>query len=218
MEFLTRKDWLEARQHGISGTGAASIMGLNPYITNAEYWELKTGRRQEDDISEKSFVKYGLAAESPLIELFKIDFPEYEVKHKDFDLRIHKEKSFLIGSLDGELTEKRTGRKGILEIKTTNILQSMQKEKWKDGLPNNYFYQTLHYLLVTGYDFVVLKAQLKRIYKDEQGRDDVRLDTKHYYYERDEVIEILKELEQKETEFWNNYILADIRPPLLLCF
>lgn len=30
-------------------------------------------------------------------------------------------------SLDGELTDQ-DGRKGILEIKTTNILQSMQRE------------------------------------------------------------------------------------------
>lgn len=218
MDFETKKDWLEARKHGISGTGASAILGLNPYITNAEYWELKTGRRKEPDISDKPFIKYGLAAENPLIELFALDFPEYEVMHKDWDLRTHKEKPFLIGSLDGELTERSTGRKGILEIKTTNILQSMHREKWKDGLPDNYFYQTLHYMLVTSYDFCVLKAQLKRVYRDEQGRDDVKLDTRHYYYERDEVLDIMAELEAKETEFWHKNIVADVRPPLLLNF
>ena len=34
-------------------------------------------------------------------------------------------------SLDGELTDQ-DGRKGILEIKTTNILQSMQRENGND--------------------------------------------------------------------------------------
>ena len=50
-------------------------------------------------------------------------------------------------SLDGELVDQ-DGRKGILEIKTTNILQSMQYEKWKDRIPDNYYIQVLHYLLL----------------------------------------------------------------------
>ena len=215
-EGITRKEWLELRKKGISGTGASAVMGYNPYLTNVEYWELLTGRKQAEDISHKPCVQYGLAAEAPLIELFKLDFPKYQVTHKDYDLRVHQEKPFLLGSIDGELLEIATGRKGILEIKTTNILQSMQKEKWRDGLPMNYFYQVLHYLLVTGFEFVELKAQLKRVYKQDDGKDDVRLDTRHYSFERDEVNELLVELEAKETEFWERYIIPDIRPPLLL--
>ena len=60
-------------------------------------------------------------------------------------------------SLDGELTDQ-DGRKGILEIKTTNILQSMQREKWRDQIPDNYYIQVLHYLLVTEYEFVGAKG------------------------------------------------------------
>ena len=79
-------------------------------------------------------------------------------------------------------------------------------------IPENYLYQTLHYLLVTGYDFVVLKAQLKRVYEG----NDVRLDTRHYYFERKDVEVLLADLLEKELHFWNEYVLKDVRPPLIL--
>ena len=212
MSEMSRIEWLEKRKSGITGTGASAIVGKNPYKSNIDYWEEKTGRRVEPDISDKDFVQYGQRAEEHLIALFALDFPQYEVIHKDFDLRVHPKYPFLIGSLDGELTEKETGRKGILEIKTTNILQSRQYEKWNDMIPENYLYQTLHYLLVTGYDFVVLKAQLKRVYDG----NDVRLDTQHYYFERKDVEVLLADLLERELHFWNEYVLKDVRPPLIL--
>ena len=76
-------------------------------------------------------MKYGTEAEEYLRELFKLDFPEYEVSHEENTIIKHKEYPFLFASLDGQLVNKETGELGILEIKTTNILQSMQKEKWK---------------------------------------------------------------------------------------
>ena len=86
-------------------------------------------------------------------------------------------------SLDGELVDN-DGRLGILEIKTTNILQSMQREKWRDRIPDNYFCQVLHYLAVTEYDFAVLKAQLKSDWGGE-----LRITIKHYLIERKDVEE-----------------------------
>jgi len=117
----------------------------------------------------------------------------------------------LFASLDGQLVNKETGELGILEIKTTNILQSMQKEKWKDKIPDNYYCQILHYLNVTGYSFVVLKAQLKYDYDG-----DIRLETKHYKIMREDVEEDIKLLVEKEIEFWTKYVETDKRPPLLL--
>ena len=48
----------------------------------------------------------------------------------------------------------------------------MHREKWNDRIPDNYYIQCLHYLLATGWDFAILKAQLKTVYSDE-----VRLNT-----------------------------------------
>ena len=99
---------------------------------------------------------------------------------------------------------------GVLEIKTTEILKSMQKEKWKDKVPDNYYIQLIHNMMVTEFDFAILKAQLKYSYNN-----DVFLHTRHYRIDRDDVLEDIELLSSKESEFWE-YIKSDTRPPLVL--
>ena len=206
-----REEWLEERKKGIGGSDAAVILGLNPYKNNIRLWEEKTGKVQAEDISDKPYVKYGTQAEDLLRELFKLDFPQYEVSHDENTIIKHPKYPFLFASLDGQLVDKETGELGILEIKTTNILQSMQKEKWKEKIPDNYFCQVLHYLNVTGYSFAILKAQLKY---DFDG--DIKLETRHYKINRCDFEEDIKELEKAEVEFWTKYVEKDIQPPLEL--
>ena len=186
-------------------------MGLNPYKNNVQLWEEKTRRKEAEDISDKPYVQYGTNAENLLRELFKLDFPQYEVQHEENQIIKHSKYNFLFASLDGTLINKETGEMGILEIKTTNILQSMQKEKWKDRIPDNYFCQVLHYLNVTGYSFAILKAQLKFDYDG-----DIVLHTRHYYIDRKDVEQDIKLLEKKEIDFWNEYVVKDKMPPLEL--
>lgn len=207
---MNREQWLEERKKGIGGSDAATILGLNPYKTNIELWEEKKGIKEAQDISDKPYVKYGTNAEELLRELFKLDFPEYEVSHQENTIIKHPKYPFLFASLDGQLVNKETGELGILEIKTTNILQSMQKEKWKDKIPDNYYCQVLHYLNVTGYSFAVLKAQLKYDYAG-----DIKLETRHYTILRKDVEEDIKMLEEKEIEFWK-YVESNKMPPLIL--
>lgn len=208
---MTKLEWLEERKKGIGGSDASAILGRNPYKTNIDLWKEKTGKKEAEDISDKEYVKYGTEAEEHLRELFKLDYPQYEVKHNENTMIWDKEYPFLFASLDGELIEKETGELGILEIKTTNILQSMQKEKWNDKIPDNYYIQILHYLMVTNYSFVVLKAQLKYNYNGE-----IRLNTKHYFINRKDVEEDIKYLRKREIEFWQEYVLKDKEPPLML--
>ena len=86
----------------------------------------------------------------------------------------------------------------------------MQKEKWNQKIPDNYYVQILHYLMVTEFDFAVLKAQLKTVF------DGVPyLQTKHYFIERAEVEADIKYLENSEKEFWK-MVQEKKRPPLLL--
>lgn len=209
--MLSKEEWLEERKKGIGGSDAAVILGLNPYKTNIRLWEEKTGRKEAENISDKSYVKYGTQAENFLRELFRLDYPKYEVKHQENMIIKHPKYPFLFASLDGQLVDKETGELGILEIKTTNILQRMQKEKWKDKIPDNYFCQVLHYLNVTGHSFAILKAQLKY---DFNG--DIKLETRHYKINRNDYEEDIKILEKKEIEFWIKYVEKDIQPPLIL--
>lgn len=197
IQFDSMEEWLVNRK-GIGGSDASAILGLNPYKTNQELWMEKKGQMSPADISDKPYVKYGNDAEPLLRALFALDYPEYKVEYYDNNMIINKKYPWAHASLDGELMNP-DGRRGILEIKTTNILQSMQWEKWDNRIPDNYYIQVLHYLLVTEYDFVVLKAQLKRVRDGE-----VRLTTKHYRIEREEVLSDIKMLKEEEEAFWHS--------------
>ncbi len=205
----SREEWLAARRNYIGGSDASAVLGMNPYKTNIQLWEEKVGMAVPEDISEKPYVIYGHQAEPLLRELFALDYPEYVVDYVDNNLWLNDKFPFAHASLDGWLTDQ-NGRKGILEIKTTNILQSMQKEKWKDRIPDNYFIQVLHYLMVTGFDFAVLKAQLKFDFGGE-----IMCQVKHYKIERAEVEEDIKFLESSEQNFWK-LVQEQKRPGLLL--
>lgn len=208
---MNKEEWLEERKKGIGGSDAAVIVGKNPYKTTIDLWEEKLGIKEAEDISDKPYVQYGTNAEEYLRELFKLDFPKYQVAHEEYSIIRHPEYPFLFASLDGQLVNKETGELGILEIKTSEILKSMQKEKWKDGIPDNYYCQVLHYLYVTGYSFAILKAQLKYNYDG-----DIKLETRHYYIDRKDVEDDIKYLSEKEIEFWNNFVIPKKQPPLLL--
>lgn len=209
LQLKSREEWLEKRKNRIGGSEASCILGMNPYKSNVELWEEKTGKAEAKDISEKPYVLYGNKAEEHLRELFKLDFPEYDVGYIENNMFLNDRYPFAHASLDGWLTDK-DGRKGILEIKTTNILQSMQKEKWKDRIPDNYYLQVLHYLLVTEFDFAILKAQLKFDYKE-----GIMLNTRHYTIERSEVEEDIEFLKKAEIEFFE-MVQADKKPALIL--
>lgn len=203
-----RTEWLASRTR-IGGSDASCIVGMNPYRSNVDLWLIKTGQMQADDISDKPYVKYGTEAEYHLRELFKLDFPEYEVFYEENNMWSNSKYPFAHASLDGWLKDQ-DGRNGILEIKTTNILQSMQKEKWDHRIPDNYYIQCLWYLAVTEFDFVVLKAQLKSEFKG-----DVYLQTRHYKFEKADVQEDIDYLMQQGAEFWK-HVQNRTRPGLIL--
>ena len=208
IQFDSFDKWLDAR-HGIGGSDASAVIGKNPYKSNQDLWMEKTGRAIPPDISGKDYVEYGHKAEPLLRELFALDYPEYKVEYFEDNMIRNEKYPWAHASLDGELTDQ-NGRKGILEIKTTNILQSIQRVKWNDRIPDNYYIQILHYLLVTEYEFVALRAQLKSTW---QGQ--TRLNTRDYHIERSEVEEDIEFLKQEERKFWR-MVEADQKPALIL--
>lgn len=212
IEMITlssRDEWLKNRKNGIGGSEISAVIGQNPYMTNIELWELKTGRRQPEDISDKPCIQYGHQAEMHLRGLFRLDYPQYTVDYVDNNSWTNSKYPWALASLDGWLTDE-NGRKGVLEIKTTEILQSMQKEKWNQRIPNNYYCQVLFYMAVVEADFAVLKAQLKTVFEGVPY-----LQTKHYHIEREEVQGDIDYLMKKGAEFFE-YIKNDKRPPLVL--
>lgn len=183
-------------------------MGISPWKNKVQLWEEKTGKKEPKDISDKPNVIYGKKMEPILREAFAVKNPKYEVIHNEYEIIKHPKYPFLFASLDGQLVDKETGEMGILEIKTTTILQSSHKETWKNGIPLTYLYQVLHYLNVTGFTFAKLFAELK--YKEDYQA------IRTYDIDRKDFENTIKDLEQKEIKFWKNYVEKDIRPPLEL--
>lgn len=209
LTFPNRAEWLKARKNYIGGSDASAVVGMNPYKSNVDLWLEKTGQIIPEDISDKPYVKYGQEAEHHLRELFKLDYPEYQVFYEENNMFLNDKYPWGHYSADGWLIDK-DDRKGILEIKTTEILQSQQKEKWNHQIPDNYYIQTLHGLLIMEADFVILKAQLKTVF------DGVPyLQTKHYPIERAEVEEDIRYLAREESTFWR-YVEQGKQPPLKL--
>lgn len=204
-----REDWLKHRTK-IGGSDASAILGKNPYKTNVELWKDKAFHLMPEDISDKPYVKYGTEAEKYLRELFKMDYPQYEMFYEENNMWTNDAYPFAHASLDGWLKDE-AGRMGVWECKTTNILQSRQKEKWDHRLPENYYIQILHYLMVTEFEFVELKAQLKSVFSD----GTVYLQTRHYHIERSDVEVDIEYLADEERKFWT--CVENMKaPPLVL--
>ena len=184
-------------------------MGLNPYKDNVALWEEKMGLTVPDDISDRPYVRYGAEAEAYLRGMFALDFPEYRVEYSENNMYLNTRYPWMHASLDGVLVDP-AGRHGVLEIKTTEILQGSQRVKWEDRIPDNYYCQVLHYLAVTEYEFAVLKAQLKR----GTGMD-TRIEIRHYLIERSEVGEDIQALVEAEKRMYD-CIRSGRRPDLIL--
>lgn len=211
LEADAREGWLQLREGGIGGSDAAAILGLKPGKTNRDLYLEKTTGKKGEDISGLPFVQYGIQAEAHIRALFALDFPEYEVTHHDHRVLRSKAHPFLLASLDGELTDARDQRKGVLEIKTANILSKAQGQEWRGRIPANYYVQVLHYLLVTGWDFAVLCAHLRYDF----GLGDRSTSVRHYHIDRQDVEADMAYLLEEETKFWR-CVQERKMPPLVV--
>lgn len=197
--LANRSEWLKHRKNYIGGSDASSILGLNPWRSNVELWQEKTGAVESADISSKPYVQYGIAAEPILRELFKLNYPQYRMEYVENWSHVNDRIPWAAASLDGELTEIATGRKGIWECKTTEIVSSMSKEKWAGKLPDNYFCQLLHYLMVReDCEFAHLTALLTFKHDEKELYQQI----KNYHIERHEVQDQIDYLMEEEKKFW----------------
>ena len=193
-----RETWLEHRKLGLGGSDIASVIGKNPWKSNQELWREKVGIKPAKDLSGNEWVQYGHDAEPLLRSLFALDFPEYEVIYTENNSYRNDKYPWALASVDG-LLKDRERRLGILEIKTSNIIQPYDWDKWRDKIPDNYYCQVLFYMAVLEADFAVLKAQLRR-----RGTDGLRIKTNHYFMERSEVEEDIKYLMSAGEKFWES--------------
>lgn len=206
--FKTTAEWLKERKSYIGGSDAGCIMGCNKYRNNVDLFLEKTGQKRKYFETNDS-IEYGKKAESLLRELFILDYPQYKVGYVDNNIFLNTKYPFAHASLDSWLLDKETNQMGILEIKTTTIQNKLMSEEWKDNIPYSYYCQVLHYLMVTEFDFAIVKAQLKYNY------NNLFLKTLHFRIDRKNVLKDIEYLKEQEIKFYE-YIKTNTIPPLVL--
>ena len=183
-----RDAWLKLRTMGIGGSDAGTIVGDNPWKSPYALWLEKTGQLVPEDISGTDPVYWGTTLE--------------DIVAKEFTKRTGKrvrrcgtmqsnDVPWMLANVDRLVI----GEKAGLECKTTNAFNI---KAWQDdGLPNAYYWQCQHYMMVTGlptwYIAVLIGGQ-------------------HYDYKcvprNDDDIDYLA---QKEEEFWDR--VQTMTPP-----
>ena len=206
--FKNREDWLAFRLYGIGGSDSSCVVGLNPWKSNRELWIEKVNKVYEE-IEDNDAMEYGREAEELIRGLFALkNKNKFVVYHTPLTILTNNEYPFLMYSPDGLLTEIETEKVGIWECKTGKG----NREKWDNGkMPDNYFIQCLHGLIVSGYDFVILTAELEYVDKDGQPY----YLTKDYRIDRENYLDDLIYLKGKELDFWES-VVHKIEPKLLL--
>lgn len=222
-EYKNKSEWHKLRGGGIGGSDAAIIMGYSNWHTNNELWQQKVYGivKENDDLEDNEMIVYGKTTEDALRTLFQAKFVEYLKVTNTKEVLLRKDKPYLRASLDGEIEvikdfvflgadereyKLKQGMRGIWENKTSYM---PRKEKWDKQIPMQYFCQIIHYLNVTGYDFVIVSVE-----KYYQGGSSIII---HFCFMRNEKLTDLKILEREEDKFWDMVVRKE-EPPLKIKF
>ena len=187
---------LKDRQSGFGGSDAASVLGVNPFMTALELYESKVYEITEvgemTPQMERGVVLEPIAADRYALETGRTIVEREQKRHPDYP--------FMIGNVDREIIEGiNVDSPGILEIKCPS-LQIMAKVK-AHGLEDYMMVQLQHYLAVYRYNwgsFALFNAE--------------RMDLINFDLEADQ--EFIAMLIEKEFEFWTKYVSPRIPPPV----
>lgn len=158
---MDRVEWLAWRRAGIGASDAPIVMGVSPWSTPYELWCDKTSTETPVDSSSWATDRGN--------ELEPMARADYELMHgldMPVVLAVHADYPFLRASLDGYNAE----HKIILEIKCPGAADHTNASDGK--VPDKYFPQLQHQLLVTGadrvhyYSFDGRKAHLVEVLPD----------------------------------------------------
>lgn len=195
---FTHEQWLELRKTGIGGSDAGAIMGLNKYATPLSIYLAKKdfasfegnkatewGNILEDPVRQKAREELGIEIET-VPGMFRNK--QWYFMNANFDGLVYVEgEKEIAGSVVSGL--------GGHEIKTSRTGDGFTQ----DEIPDPYYAQVQHYMAVTGLSYFVLTVF---IFDRYEGR--------HYVIPRND--DFIAQLVERETDFWENYILTDTAP------
>lgn len=194
--FKDREAWLLGRREhkGIGASEAAGVVGLSNWTSPTRLWREKRGLESPKDLSDNEHVRFGSAAEEHLRALFMLEHPELGLSYHAFDFLFQAERPWLRCTLDGELLERASLERGILEVKTAELISREDRAAWDGRIPDHYLCQVLHQFLATGFDFAYVYAMLR----GPDGRAELRT----YYFRKEHYKKDIEWLLEQEEKFW----------------
>lgn len=198
--FVSTKEWEHIRRYSIGGSEASTVLGLSKFQSpRSLYYEKKAPNGKERDAGGQQILDYGHAVEPYVIgeiasRLGASVYPEYRMfAHMDYP--------FLTCNPDGILMFP-DGSLALFEAKTAMWLK---RTDWKDGIPDYYAPQPRHYMEVLN-DPRLTKGFIGVCF------GGLPKDMLCHRYVRD-VAEGVDQT-QKLVDYWNNYIVPGVLPPL----
>lgn len=186
---MNREEWLEARRRGIGGSDAAAIMGASPWATKLTVYADKLGMLPEKD--DTIATRFGRDVEEVVAKWFSEDTGK-KVRRVNAILQ-HPDYPWMLANIDRKVQGESAG----LECKTTSAFNRTDFEG--GSIPPYYYWQCVHYMAVTGFSRWYLAV--------------IHGNSGFYHYEIPRNEEHIKLLIEREEQFWENHVLAEV-PPL----
>jgi len=136
-----REAWLALRNKGVGGSDAGTIMRMTPWKGRLRLWMEKTGKSEPADLKDNERVDWGNRLEPVIADYFTEKTGKQLRKCGTLQSVAH---PWLLANVDRLVVGENAG----LEIKTAD---KNQFKYWKDDeVPDSYYCQCQHYMLVTG--------------------------------------------------------------------
>lgn len=186
---ISRDEWLEIRRNSIGGSDAASACGMSPWKSPLELWCEKMDMIPDKETNES--MRRGTYLEEYVAQRFQEETGK-KVRRDNF---MYSSDDFpcLTANIDRVIVGEDAG----LECKTMNDYSSNDYDFESGEIPVQYYCQCQHYMMVMGwsYMYIAFSSNFKFSW--------LRIDRND---------EFIKDMRQKELDFWYNFVIKKIRP------
>lgn len=197
-KFDSRDEWLKFRAGFIGGSDSSCVLDKNPFKSK-EQFELEFKNKEYLPKEDTEAMAYGRDAEELIRRLWELENKKkYTMLYFENSTLTNSDYPFAIYSADGIISEKNSERKGLWECKTTFAKNKDELDRWEGQIPNNYYIQLLHGLMVSEFDFAILTVKIK--YYDKSIKQNIHI-IKDYHIERSDVKEDIEYLKNEEISF-----------------
>lgn len=187
---MSREEWLSWRRKGIGGSDAAALVGLSRWATPFSVYADKMGLSEDKPDTEA--MRQGRDLEEYVARRFADDTGK-RVRRCNAIL-VHPQYDFLLANVDRMVDGENAG----LECKTMNPRSPAAAQLEDGSVPEQYYCQCQHYMMVTGCERWYLAILV--------------LGTGFYWFDIPRHEDDISALQAAEVAFWRGYVETGVMP------